>query len=361
MASRAQQVADRLAARELGALLVTGAANLRWLTGFTGSSGLAIVGPGAARHFFTDFRYDDQSAAQLDGIWQRHIVTELGKAAAELLHDLQSGRPLRVGFDDSEVSVARHAALDEASGEGVVLVAAGGVIEELRMVKDDAEVEAIRAAAKLADAALTDVLGRGLVGRTEAEVATDLEVTMRQGGASGSAFTPIVAFGAHGALPHAYPRDVEIPPDVLVTIDWGAQLDGYASDCTRTFATGDIGETEREVYELVLRAEEAAVAAARSGIGGRDLDAVARAIISEGGHGERFGHGLGHGVGIEVHEGPRLSVRSEDTLAAGQVVTIEPGVYLPGVCGVRIEDLVVIGVAGCEVLTSLPRALQTIV
>jgi len=361
MASRAQQVADRLAARELGALLVTGAANLRWLTGFTGSSGLAIVGPGAARHFFTDFRYDDQSASQLDGIWQRHIVTELGKAAAELLSDLQSGRPLRVGFDDEEVSVARHTALDEASGEGVVLVPAGGVIEQLRMVKDDAEVAAIRAAAVLADTALSEVLGRGLIGRTEAEVATDLEVTMREAGASGSAFTPIVAFGAHGALPHAYPRDVAIPADVLVTIDWGAQLDGYASDCTRTFATGQIGATEREVYDLVLRAEEGALAAVRAGIGGRELDAVARTIINDAGHGERFGHGLGHGVGIEVHEGPRLSVRSEDTLAAGQVVTIEPGVYLPGVCGVRIEDLVVVGIAGCDVLTSLPKTLQTIV
>lgn len=361
MASRAQQVADRLAARELGALLVTGAANLRWLTGFTGSSGLAIVGPGAARHFFTDFRYDDQSATQLDRIWQRHIVPELGNAAAELLSDLQSGRPLRVGFDDAELTVARHAALEEVSSEGVVLVRAGGVIEALRMVKDDDEVALIRAATALADTALTEVLGRGLVGRTEADVATDLDVTMRKAGASGSAFTPIVAFGAHGALPHAYPRDIEIPPDVLVTIDWGAQLDGYASDCTRTFATGDIGDTEREVYDLVLRAEEAAVAATRAGIGGRELDAVARTIISDAGHGERFGHGLGHGVGIEVHEGPRLSVRSEDTLVAGQVVTIEPGVYLPGVCGVRIEDLVVVGVAGCEVLTGLPRALQTIV
>jgi Xaa-Pro aminopeptidase len=198
------------------------------------------------------------------------------------------------------------------------------------------------------------------VGRTEVEVAADLEITMRRAGASGASFPPIVASGPHGALPHASPRDTPIPRDVLVTIDWGAQLEGYASDCTRTYATGEIGETERQVYELVLRAEEAALDQVRAGIDGRDLDGVARKIIEDGGHGDRFGHGLGHGVGIEVHEAPRLSQRSEDTLKEGQVVTLEPGVYIPGVCGVRIEDLVVVGVAGCDVLTGLPKAPQVV-
>lgn len=361
MPARDAQVADRLAARELGALVVSGSANLRWLTGFTGSSGLAIVGPGKARHFFTDFRYDEQSAAQLGKGWERHIVADLHRASGELLHELQSGRPLRVGFDDRDITIATHRTLVEAAGDGVELAAAGGIVEDLRTVKDDEEIAAIRASAALADAALLAVLERGLAGRTEREVATDLEIEMRRAGAQAIAFPPIVASGAHGALPHAEPRDVKIPGGVLVTIDWGAELDGYCSDCTRTFATGEVGSTEREVYELVLAAEEAALVAARAGMSSRDLDSVARELIGASGHGERFGHGLGHGVGIEVHEGPRLSQRSDEELRAGQVVTIEPGVYLPGVCGVRIEDLVVLGPGAAELLTGLPKQLQTIV
>jgi len=363
MPDRAQAVANKLASKELGALVVTAPANIRWLTGFTGSAGVAVVGvagSGLERHFFTDFRYDEQSAGQLGAAWERHIVVDSITAVGELLAERQSGRPLRVGFDDSELSVARMRSLEKACGEAVELIAAAGSVEDLRAVKDAAEIDAIAAAAALADSALTEVLARGLVGRTELEVATDIELTLRKNGASGVSFEPIVASGAHGALPHAVPRDVEIPTGVLVTIDWGAQLDGYASDCTRTYATGEVGEQEREIYELVLAAEQAALGACRAGISGRDLDAVARELISGAGYGEHFGHGLGHGVGLEVHEGPRLSWRSDDELQAGSVVTLEPGVYLPGVCGVRIEDLVVVEEAGARVLTGLPKQLQTI-
>ncbi|HXS43910.1 MAG TPA: M24 family metallopeptidase, partial [Solirubrobacteraceae bacterium] len=155
--------------------------------------------------------------------------------------------------------------------------------------------------------------------------------------------------------PHAEPRDVEIPRDTLVVIDWGAQLDGYASDCTRTFATGELDPRDREVYELVLRAQEAALAAVRPGPTGREVDAVARAIIDAAGHAEHFGHGLGHGVGLDVHEGPRLSKQGDAALEEGMVVTIEPGVYVPGAVGVRIEDLVIVTDDGCDVVTSLPK------
>jgi Xaa-Pro aminopeptidase len=244
--------------------------------------------------------------------------------------------------------------------EGVELVRAGGLIEDLRAVKDAGELDKIRAAARLADAALTDVLSRGLVGRTERDIALDLEVTMRKAGAEAASFPPIVASGQHSALPHANPRDVAIPKGTLVTIDWGAQLDGYASDCTRTYATGELDPRDREIYDLVLEAQITSLAAVKAGAGGREVDAVAREIITAAGHGEHFGHGLGHGVGAEVHEGPRLSQRSESTLAAGQVVTVEPGVYVPGAVGVRIEDLAVVTEDGCEVLTSLPKALQII-
>ena len=204
------------------------------------------------------------------------------------------------------------------------------------------------------------MLGRGLVGRTEREVALDLEFTMRRMGAQEISFPPIVAAGEHGALPHADPTDDPIPAGTLVVVDWGAQKDGYASDCTRTFATGELDPRDAEVYRLVLEAQEAALAAVRPGPTGREVDAVARSIIDAAGHAEHFGHGLGHGVGLDVHEGPRLSKQGETALAAGMVVTVEPGVYVPGAVGVRIEDLAVVTADGAEVLSTLPKELQVV-
>jgi len=355
---RSNKLAAALQGRGLDALLVTGLVNVRWLTGFTGSNGLALAGPEHQRVFLTDFRYLTQSAEQLDAGWRREIAPEILQAAASFVGG--DGATVRLGFDDADLSVKDHGTLASRVADGVVLVAAGGAVEALRVVKDAGELEKIRAAAKLADAALTEVLGRGLAGRTERDVALDLEVTMRKAGAEAASFPPIVASGEHSALPHAVPRAVEIPAGTLVTIDWGAQLDGYASDCTRTYATGELDPRDREIYDLVLLAQETSLAAVRAGAGGREVDAVAREIITAAGHGEHFGHGLGHGVGAEVHEGPRLSQRSESTLAAGQVVTVEPGVYVPGAVGVRIEDLAVVTDTGAEVLTGLPKHLQTI-
>jgi Xaa-Pro aminopeptidase len=355
---RAERVATQLAERGLDALLVTNLVNVRWLTGFSGSNGLALVGPGDQRLFLTDFRYLTQSAEQLDAGWRREIAPEILPAATN--HVGGDGAPVRLGFDDASMSVKEHAALAKKVADGVELVPAGGLIEQLRAIKDAGELDKIRAAAKLADAALTEVLSRGLAGRTERDVALDLEMTMRKAGAQAVSFPPIVAAATHSALPHAEPRDVPIPAGTLVTIDWGAELDGYASDCTRTYATGELDPRDEEIYRIVLEAQEAAVAAVRPGVGAREVDAVARDIITAAGHGEHFGHGLGHGVGIEVHEGPRLSQRSEATLAAGQVVTIEPGIYVPGAVGVRIEDLAIVTEDGCEVLTGLPKDLQVI-
>ncbi|HYM55106.1 MAG TPA: M24 family metallopeptidase, partial [Solirubrobacteraceae bacterium] len=210
--------------------------------------------------------------------------------------------------------------------------------------------------------ALEGVLRDGLVGRSEREVAIELESRMRRLGAEAPSFPSIVAAGPHGALPHATPRDEPIPPDVLVTIDWGALHEGYCSDCTRTYATGEaISGQARDIYALVLSAQEAGLAAVRAGRSGREVDAVARAVIEGAGHGEHFGHGLGHGVGMEIHEGPRLSrTAGEEPLLAGNVVTVEPGVYLPDRLGVRIEDLVVVGEEAQEVLTSLSKELTVI-
>jgi Xaa-Pro aminopeptidase len=355
---RADRVADALEEREADMLLVSDLVNVRWLTGFTGSNAAAVVGREGARRVVTDFRYLTQSAEEVDPAWEREIAVDL---LAGVVKGLPGSGELRLAFDDAHMSVKDHARLAGMLRAGIELVPAGGAIEALRAVKDADELEAIRAAARLADDALTEVLGRGLVGRTEREVALDLEFTMRRMGAQAASFPPIVAAGEHGALPHAAPREVPIPAATLVVVDWGAQLDGYASDCTRTYATGDIDPRDGEVYELVLQAQERALAAVRPGPTGREVDAVARSIIDAAGHAEHFGHGLGHGVGLDVHEGPRLSKQGDTALAAGMVVTVEPGVYVPGAVGVRIEDLVIVTDDGAEVVSSLPKELQFVV
>jgi len=356
--TRADHLAEVLGARDLHALLVTDLTNVRWLTGFTGSSGAAVVAVNGRRRFITDFRYLTQSAEQLDESWAREISTDLLEGVVKQLPD--EGE-LRLGFDDANLSVRDHARLGRLVRDGVELVAAGGAVEGLRVVKDAGELDRVRAAAKLADEALAEVLTRGLAGRTERDVALDIEFTMRRMGAEAVSFPPIVAAGAHGALPHAAPREVEIPAGTLCVVDWGAVLDGYASDCTRTYGTGgEVDPRDRAVYDLVARAQEAALAAVRPGPTGREVDAVARAIIDAAGHAEHFGHGLGHGVGLEVHEGPRLAKTGDDALAPGNVVTVEPGVYVPGAVGVRIEDLVIVTDDGAEVVSSLPKALQVI-
>ena len=356
MTARRAAVQAKVAERELDALLVSGLVNVRWLTGFTGSNAAALLGPTRLR-FLTDFRYLTQAAEQLDPEWEQEIASDLLKRAVEGLPD----GPFRLGFDDANLTVRQHAQLADLVAErDVELVPAGGIVEALRAVKDADEIDRIRAAARLADEAFEEVIGAGIVGRTERDVALDLEIAMRRRGAEAPAFAPIVAQGEHGALPHAAPRDVPIAADTLVVIDWGAQLDGYASDCTRTVATGELDPRDRAIYDIVRAAQSAALAAVRPGPRGKDVDAVARAIINGAGHGEHFGHGLGHGVGLEVHEGPRLSRQGEDPLVAGNVVTVEPGIYIPGAAGVRIEDLVAVTDDGREVLSGLPKALRTV-
>jgi Xaa-Pro aminopeptidase len=361
-----ERLAGGLRERKLDALLVWSAVNVRYLTGFTGSNSLLLIAAPGRRdghRFLTDFRYETQSAEQVPELFAREIVSgELLDAAVAVLL-ATAGTAGRLGFDDGSLTVAQHTRLRELLPAGWQLVPCAGAVERMRAVKDDHEIARIRAATQLADEALQrSVLQRGLVGRTEREVAIDLELEMRRLGADGPSFPSIVASGVHGALPHAEPRAEPIASDVLVTIDWGALHEGYCSDCTRTYATGEgVSARAREVYELVRSAQALALAAVTAGPSGRELDAVAREAIELAGHGEHFGHGLGHGVGMEIHEGPRLSrTAGEDPLRAGNVVTVEPGVYLPGKCGVRIEDLVVVRADGHEVLTGLPTELTVI-
>jgi Xaa-Pro aminopeptidase len=350
--SRADRLVELLDERSLDRLLVTDLVNVRYLTGFTGTNGACLVSRDE-RLFFTDFRYVERARAEVSEF-------ERVEAGRELLGDLAAQLRGRTGFDDVHMSVRTHRRLEEKAGEGVELVAAGGLVERLREVKDEEELRAMRAAAEAANAAYENLRERGLVGRTEREVALTMVRCMEDLGAEGPSFPPIVAAGEHGALPHADSRDVEIPPDTLVVVDAGARVDGYCSDCTRTFATGPLDDGAHEVYSLVLRAQQEALAVALPGAERREVDGVARRIIEEAGHGERFGHGLGHGVGLEIHEDPRLTRAAEGKLEAGNTVTIEPGVYLPDELGVRIEDLVAIADGGPEVLTPFPKELVTV-
>jgi Xaa-Pro aminopeptidase len=348
--SRADRVAGRL--EGVDALLITEPANLRYVTGFTGSNGFAVVGPGI-RRFVTDFRYVEQAKVEVPDFDREQGPQEL-LAALTGLEGVE-----RLGFDDAHLSVKAHRRLQELLS--VELVPASGVVEEVRAVKEPGEILRIGAAAALVDEIYAWLLELGLVGRTERDVAVALEHEMRLRGASGPSFDSIVASGEHGALPHATPRDVAIQPDTLVTIDIGAILDGYCSDCTRTWATGpNVSDELREIYALTLRAQVTALDAVRPGPLGREIDAVARDIIDAAGHADHFGHGLGHGVGIVTHEAPRLARSGATALEAGNVVTVEPGVYVPGVGGVRIEDLVVITETGRDVLSKTTKELLTV-
>jgi Xaa-Pro aminopeptidase len=350
-AERGDRLAELVAERELDLTIVTHLVNVRYLTGFTGTNGACVCG-GDTRLFFTDFRYTERAASEVDA-WEVIVIEE--DWLSGIAGRLEGG----VGFEDEHLSVRTKARLEEKLPDGVELVPAGGDVERLRRIKDPAELAAIRAASEMADEVWRWCLERGLGGRTEHDVARATEARIRELGGEPS-FPAIVAAGPNGALPHAEPGKREIGAGDLVVFDMGAKLDQYCSDGTRTFAVGEPNDLGREVYGVVLAAQRAALDAVRAGIGGEPLDEVAREVIEAAGHGERFGHGLGHGVGLEVHEGPRVSRRSEDVLAAGEVVTIEPGVYLPGELGVRIEDLVVVTDDGHENLSGLPTELEIV-
>jgi Xaa-Pro aminopeptidase len=351
MRARGDRLAALLGERELDCFLVTDLVNVRYLTGFGGTNG-ACVCAADARVFLTDFRYTERAEAEVEG-WE--VVT----AKDDWLGAIAERLTGRTGFEDHQMAVRTLKRLEEKLPEGVTLEGSGPTVEKLRRVKEDAELEAIAAAAELADEVWRWTLEHGLAGRSELNVARAAEARMRELGAAPS-FPTIVAAGPNGALPHAEPGEREIGHGELVVFDMGAKLDGYCSDGTRTFATGDPGERGRAVYETVREAQAAALEAIAAGVRGEDLDGVARKAIEAAGCGDRFGHGLGHGVGLEVHEEPRVSPRSEAVLEAGEVVTIEPGIYLPGEFGVRIEDLVAVTGDGCRNLSGLPKDLQLV-
>ena len=350
---RAERLVELVGAREIDQLFVSDLTNVRYLTGFTGTNGACLVGAGELV-FFTDFRYTERAEREVAPEWERP------QPERELLPQIVGRMTGKVGFEDAHLSVRQLARLESAAEVGEVeLIPAGDLVEQLRAVKEPEELERIAAAAELTDEVYRWVLDRGLVGLTERDVARACEARLRELGAEPS-FPPIIAAGENGALPHAEPGEREIASGELVVWDMGALLEGYCSDCTRTFATGEISGADRDVYDLVVRAQRAGLDAIGAGRSGKEVDAVAREVISEAGHGDHFGHGLGHGVGLEIHEGPRLGLTSEDELAENNVVTVEPGVYLPGRFGVRIEDLVVVTENGPRNLSGLPKDFQVV-
>ena len=340
----------RLAALLDEPLLVTSGVNVRYLTGLSSSNAAVIVAPDGEATLFTDFRYA-QKASALDGVrFEQTARAVIGDLATRL-----TGQT--IGIEAHVLTVASHEQLREG---GVETISRTGIVERLRAIKEPEEIETMREAAAISDRVFAALAAEQFTGRTEVELAWRVRELFHEHGSSELSFDTIVAAAENGASPHADVRDVQIPANTLVTIDAGCRIDGYASDCTRTFATGELPDDLARAYEVCLEAQLAGLDAYGPGVSGRDADAAARDVIAAAGWGEQFGHGLGHGIGLEVHETPAARAESTDTLEAGNVVSCEPGIYLPGLGGVRIEDMVLVTDSGSERLTQAGKELTTV-
>lgn len=340
----------------IDALLVTFLPNVRYLTGFTGSSGMALVTRDSLV-FTSDGRYRTQAQEQLGAAGVTAAVeigATVGEQRAAIARALDPGA--RVGLEAATVTWAQQRELATVL-DGHELVPTEGVVEQLRRVKEPGEIARIRTACAIADDALAALLPRLADGPTERDFALELETEMRRRGASGNSFDPIVASGPNGAKPHARPTDRRVERGELVVIDFGCIVDGYCSDMTRTVSVGDPGPEATQVWETVLASQQAGRAAVAPGVECAAVDGASRDVIDAAGFGEWFVHSTGHGVGLEIHEAPRVARTTTGTLAPGYVVTVEPGVYLPGVGGVRIEDTLVVTSDGAVALTEFPKQL----
>ncbi|SFT06557.1 M24 family metallopeptidase [Saccharopolyspora flava] len=357
-AHRRDALRSLLRERDLDALLVTDLLNIRYLTGFTGSNAALVVHAGDENRtvFCTDGRYLTQAEEQVPDL-ERVIDRASDVTLAQRLGE-EVGVYRRVGFESQHVTVDNRDVLDDAAGKSE-LVRAPGLVEDLRLIKDETEIDALRMACAAADRALADLIEHGGLrpGRTELEVARDLEARMLDNGAAGPSFDTIVAAGANSAVPHHRPTDAVLTTGDFVKMDFGALVDGYHSDMTRTVVLGKAADWQRDVYELVRASQAAGRAAVKAGTEVSEVDTAARQVITDAGHGERFLHGLGHGVGLEIHEAPTLSQRGDGRIAERMAVTVEPGVYLAGQGGVRIEDTLVVRPGTPELLTLTTKEL----
>lgn len=351
MSERLTRLQEKMKQRSLEAVLITHPLNRQYISGFDGSNGVLLIGAEEAL-LFTDFRYKEQAARQAPRFqicpWKAH----LGDA---LKPYLEAAGYRSLHFEEEQVTYSLYRSLKKALP--LELIPQQGLVEDLRVVKSSSEIAALRRGAAIMDQAFDFMLDKARPGMTEQALALELEFYLRRQGSTGTLFAYIVASGRRGSLPHGIASNKPLNSGELVTVDFTGTFDDYATDMTRTFALGEPGARAREIYEIVRQAQEKARERIRPGMSGSEADALARSLIEEAGYGEHFGHGLGHGVGLEVHERPVLSPRGEETLLPGMVVTIEPGIYLPGEGGVRIEDMVLLTAEGAESLTRCSREL----
>jgi Xaa-Pro aminopeptidase len=358
VAERVPRLRSRFDGAGCQAALVTRMVNIRYLTGFTGTAALLLVLPDEL-HFVTDGRYGDRAAEELGraGVDATILVGRTTTEQRSIVTDRVGGIE-RLGLEAEAVTWAQHRRFATEWFPGLELVPTEDLVEQLRRVKDDGEIDRMARAAAVADAALAACRGMLADGVTEAELAVALDFEMRRRGADGPSFETIVASGPNGAKPHHHPVSRRIEAGELVVIDFGAQVDGYCSDMTRTLCVGEpASDTARRMAEVVTESQRAGVASVVAGAEARSVDEACRSIIADAGWADAFLHSTGHGVGLEIHEAPRVSSVSTDTLEPGYVVTVEPGVYLPEHGGVRIEDTVVVTADGCRTLTNAPKDL----
>jgi Xaa-Pro aminopeptidase len=349
--NRLQLIRDALAARGIDGFLVTDLRNVRYLSGFSGSSACLLVTK-REQFLFTDFRYEEQSKRETRGF---EILIEKEERPKLIVSQARSMNLVVLGFETT-VTYAFYKSLQR---KGLKLKAVANLIEDLRTAKDKTELKLISLSVARAEKAFADVKLRIKKGVTERQVALMLEEELKKNGCVSLPFDIIVAAGPGSSMPHAKPTDNRIKAGDLVVIDWGGEAGGYFSDMTRTLLMGGGNLSKKiDIYETVLQANTAAISSVREGVHAQMVDRTARDIIRKAGYGEHFGHGTGHGVGLEVHERPRISRLGKETVKPGMVFTIEPGIYLPGIGGVRIEDMVVATRDGCKVLTTLPKGLD---
>lgn len=354
MEQRVQALRKKMAEKGLSAMLVASPYNRRYITGFTGTAGYVVVTETEAL-FFTDFRYLEQASEQCPAF---RVIKHAAKPLETIKQELDRLNIRELGFEQNHMVYGTYLQFSEEI-KPIELIGVDGMIEQLRVHKDESELQIMREAAKIADAAYEHILQFVRPGLTELEVSNELEFFMRKHGAKQSAFDIIVASGYRSALPHGVASNKQIQKGELVTLDFGALYKGYCSDLTRTFIVGPAEDRQKEIYQIVLEAQLNGLHL-RKGMTGKEADALTRDIIAARGYGEQFGHSTGHGLGMEVHESPSLSVRSDTVLEAGMVVTVEPGIYVAGYGGVRIEDDVVIRENDIEILTQSTKDLLII-
>ena len=349
--SRVSAVQKELTNQGLEALLVTSSYNLRYVSGFTGTAGVSLITKEKA-YFITDFRYTEQAAEQAVGF---EIIKHGGNPYEDVDKILQEKGISEVGFEKDFVTFSTYEMLkDKLSAQ---LKPVSGLVESLREIKEEAEVETIQEAIKITEYAFEEILNFVKLGVTEIEVANKLDFLMREKGATSVSFDTIVASGKRSAMPHGVASEKKIEQGDMITFDFGCYYKGYVSDMTRTISLGDPGEELKKIHQIVLDANLRVTEAAKPGITGKELDAVARDYITEKGYGEQFGHSTGHGIGLEVHEGPGIHFRNEKALIEGNVITNEPGIYIPGLGGVRIEDDLLITKDGNRNLMTVSKEL----